>query len=163
MKMTDPTTSAATPDEELSALVMQISSLSKLALDMTKVCIDVKDKLPHVIAAQAAKIAMAIPETGETVSTPWFEFLDAPTPEEMAARYPSTNGDGQNYHVVCAGRRPGLYADPDDATAQVTGVPNYVREKRKGRFEALRFYKAVYREGRAFTAIDVIVSDDDDE
>ncbi|KAJ6614468.1 hypothetical protein B0H10DRAFT_1950603 [Mycena sp. CBHHK59/15] len=67
-------TNAATPEQELAALVSQVAALSKIALDMTRHCLDINEKLPRVVRAQVdAAIAEHTPATAfyeETAPTP---------------------------------------------------------------------------------------------
>ncbi|KAJ7067682.1 hypothetical protein B0H15DRAFT_806673 [Mycena belliarum] len=145
-----PATTTATP--EMAALVAQISTLSKLALDMTKHCITLNESIPAVVAAQVDAIL-------NPPSSPKFAEARALTPDELATRFPPGQGETQTYYVVCVGRQPGLYTSADDATAQISGVPNYIREKKKGRLEALNFYRTLYNRREVHKLVDVIPDD----
>ncbi|KAJ6538210.1 hypothetical protein DFH09DRAFT_1324076 [Mycena vulgaris] len=149
--MTDtsiPATTAATPDEELAALVAQVAALSKTALDLTKNCIDIHhtiiDTIPRVVASQvaAALAAAAVVPTGDFVQGV------ALTPAQLDAQFPPGTGDTQTWHVVCIGREPGLYASAELATDQVRGVPNQLRQKKSSRQEALNFYRYKHQAGQ---------------
>jgi phenylpyruvate tautomerase PptA (4-oxalocrotonate tautomerase family) len=43
------TTNAATSEQEMAALVAKVTTLSKLALDMTRLCIDVNGEFPFSV------------------------------------------------------------------------------------------------------------------
>ncbi|KAJ7774397.1 hypothetical protein B0H14DRAFT_2965332 [Mycena olivaceomarginata] len=158
--MANPTSqapTAATPQQDLAALVSQVAALSilavnitqrcvdteekamsKLALDMTRHCIDLTDKIPRVVRAQVeAAIAEVSPPTA-------FVQGVAPTPAQLEAQFPLGRSDNQAWYVVCIGRQPGLYATPDEADAQVLGVPNQSRRKVVGRVPALAYYRQMY-------------------
>ncbi|KAJ6471703.1 hypothetical protein DFH09DRAFT_1110460 [Mycena vulgaris] len=157
-------TTAATPDEELAALVAQVAALSKTALELTKNCIDIHhtiiDTIPRVVASQvaAALAAAAVVPAGDFVQG------IALTPDQLDAQFPPGTGDTQTWHVVCIGREPGLYASAfvsfvsstltllshsisDLATDQVRGIPNQLRQKKSSRQEALNFYRYKHQAG----------------
>ncbi|KAJ7870319.1 hypothetical protein B0H14DRAFT_3440151 [Mycena olivaceomarginata] len=155
--MASQVTTAATPEQELAALVSQVAAMSvlavnitqhcvdtddkavsKLALDMTRHCIDLTDKIPRVVRAQVeAAVAEVRPPTT-------FSQGIAPTPAQLEAQFPSGRGDNQAWYVVCIGRQPGLYATADEADAQVLGVPDQYRRKVVGRIPALVYYRQMY-------------------
>ncbi|KAJ6452168.1 hypothetical protein C8R47DRAFT_1229514 [Mycena vitilis] len=135
-------TTAATSDQDMAAMVSQLAALSKLALKMTALCIDVGERLPHVIQAQVdAKVAAAL--DAAMPSDPAVEFYRSagPTPDEIDAQFPQGRGDNQEWHVVCVGRNPGLYATSTEADSQVLGVPHQARKKKDNRQEALLYYR----------------------
>ncbi|KAJ6527599.1 hypothetical protein DFH09DRAFT_1328071 [Mycena vulgaris] len=149
--MTDtsiPATTAATPDEELAALVVQVAVLSKTALDLTKNCIDIHhtiiDTIPRVVASQvaAALAAAAVVLMGDFVQGV------ALTPAQLDAQFPPGTGDTQTWHVVCIGREPGLYASAELTTDQVRGIPNQLLQKKSSRQEALNFYRYKHQAGQ---------------
>ncbi|KAJ7447602.1 hypothetical protein B0H11DRAFT_2248324 [Mycena galericulata] len=103
-----PATAASNPQEELDALVKRVSELSQMALDMTRLCIDVQTVVPGVALSRQAfdmarvclDLRAALPEafaraTGAPAEEPapvaaafdWVEF-PAPTPGQMDSYYP---------------------------------------------------------------------------
>ncbi|KAJ7441888.1 hypothetical protein FB451DRAFT_1360221 [Mycena latifolia] len=148
-----PATTTATPEQELAALVAKVTVLSKLALEMTKHCIDLHDALPGVIASQVAAALAAV--TG-----PSADFIQgsALTPNELDALFPPGVGENQTWHVVCIGRNPGLYPSAEDADEQVKGVPNQFRQKKAGRVEALSFYRYKYNRGEVLKFVDIVAT-----
>ncbi|KAJ7439020.1 hypothetical protein B0H11DRAFT_1934797 [Mycena galericulata] len=164
----NPASNASNPQQELAALVKRVSELSQMALDMTRLCIDVQAVVPGIsLSRQAFEMARVcldlrtgIPEafaraTGvasvEPVPTSagidWVEE-PAPTPAQMESYFPPGLGDDMAWHVVCIGREPGLYSSTDEADRQITGVPNQFRQKKSSRLEALAFYRLRYDSGR---------------
>ncbi|KAJ7156820.1 hypothetical protein C8R43DRAFT_1125401 [Mycena crocata] len=165
-----PATNASTPQQELDALLAMVSNLAQLSLDMTRLCIDVqnvvpgialsrralemtsacldvKDQIRHsfaVVAEAAVAVAAATPPA------PLFEWVRAValTPDQLEASYGKGVCDNVAWQVVCIGREPGMYIDPDDAKANVEGVPNGFRKKKDTRLEALAFYRARYDDGK---------------
>ncbi|KAJ7883020.1 hypothetical protein B0H14DRAFT_2565092 [Mycena olivaceomarginata] len=133
------TTIAPTSQQELGALVSKVTALSKLTLDMTRLCIEVNDALPAVVQGQVvAALAAAVP------SITWYHSA-APLPDEIDAMFPPGLFDNEPWHVVCIGRRPGLYASYMDADDQVRNVPNQSRKRKDTREEALLYYRAQHR------------------
>ncbi|KAJ6566708.1 hypothetical protein B0H19DRAFT_1257900 [Mycena capillaripes] len=110
-------TTVPTPEQELAALAMQITDLSKLAI-------------PAVVAAHVAAIRPTV----------MFEWGTAPTPDEMETAFPSGPNESGVWYVVCVGRQPGLYFNSLEADEQVKGVPNQFCQKKTSRREALDFY-----------------------
>ncbi|KAJ7500348.1 hypothetical protein B0H11DRAFT_2225892 [Mycena galericulata] len=133
---------APTPEEELAALVAQVAALSKLALDVTRHCIDISDQIPRVVRAQ---VSAAVAEN--TPSGPAFLCTVGPSPGRMEALFPPGQGDNQPWYVVCVGHRPGLYASSSDADDQVRGVPNSSRRRKDTRQEALAYYRSQFDAG----------------
>ncbi|KAJ7314849.1 hypothetical protein DFH08DRAFT_821176 [Mycena albidolilacea] len=128
-------TIAPTSQQEMEALVTKVTALSKLALDMTRLCIEVNDSLPAVIQGQIVTPAQV------------FYHSAAPLPDEIDAMFPPGLFDNQPWHVVCVGRRPGLYASHLDADDQVRNIPNQSRKRKDTREEALIYYRTQYRAG----------------
>ncbi|KAJ7118297.1 hypothetical protein C8R44DRAFT_878905 [Mycena epipterygia] len=135
-------TTAPTPQQELAALVAKVAALSKLALDLTRQCIDINQDLPRVVDLQVAA-AMAEPPSE-------VEFVQgvAITPDALDTLFPPGVGDFQPWYVVCIGRELGLYPSSDEADEQVSGVPHQFRRKKSGRAEALSFYRAKHVAGQ---------------
>ncbi|KAJ7506971.1 hypothetical protein B0H11DRAFT_1902980 [Mycena galericulata] len=173
-----PATAASTPQEELDALVKRVSELSQMALDMTRLCIDVQTVVPGVALSRQAfdtarvclDLRAALPEafaraTGAPAIDPapiaapfdWVEDL-APTPDQMDSYYPPGVGDDLSWHVVCIGREPGLYASPEEANKQILGVPNQFRQKKDSRVEALAFYRLRYDSQRVHKMVAVPIA-----
>ncbi|KAJ7353249.1 hypothetical protein DFH08DRAFT_956320 [Mycena albidolilacea] len=122
--------------EELTALRFKVSSLSKLALDLTRLCIEINDDVPHIVKSHVdAAVAKAAPK---------FYHSAAPAPDELEALFPPGYGDSITWYVVCVGRRPSLYASFADADDQVRGVPKQSCKKKDSRQEALLYYRAQY-------------------
>ncbi|KAJ7506700.1 hypothetical protein B0H11DRAFT_1903485 [Mycena galericulata] len=173
-----PATAASSPQQELDALVKRVSELSQMALDMTRLCIDVQTVVPGVALSRQAfdmarvclDLRAALPEafaraTGAAseevapIAAPfdWVEEL-APTPNQMDSYYPPGVGDDLSWHVVCIGREPGLYASPEEANKQILGVPNQFRQKKDSRVEALAFYRLRYDSQRVHKMVAVPVA-----
>ncbi|KAF8179379.1 hypothetical protein K438DRAFT_1977432 [Mycena galopus ATCC 62051] len=131
-----------TAAEELAALVSKATTLSKLALDMTRLCIEIGDGLPAVVKAQVDAAIAELAPVG-----PQFYRSAAIAPDDLEALFPSGYGDNQPWYVICVGRRPGLYASAADADDQVRGVPNQLRKKKDSHEEALLYYRSQYRIG----------------
>ncbi|KAJ7198695.1 hypothetical protein C8J57DRAFT_1262251 [Mycena rebaudengoi] len=128
---------APSPSTEFEAFTAKVASISKLAVELTKMAIDVQ-KLPAIVAAQVEAAARAVlPDTLWVRGTPL-------TPDELEAKFPPGNGDHQTWYVVIRGRNPGLYPSSNDCDVQVRGVPNEFRQKKTGRVEALAFYHQHY-------------------
>ncbi|KAJ6518030.1 hypothetical protein C8R47DRAFT_1205110 [Mycena vitilis] len=138
-------TTASTSGSEMEALVAKLASLSRLGLDMTRLCIDVSDSLPRLIKAEVdAKVNAALAPAAP--ATTFYRSL-GPTPDGMDAAFPPGRGDNQEWHVVCVGRNPGLYSTSRCADAEVLGVPNQARKKKDNRAEALLYYRTQHRLG----------------
>ncbi|KAJ7792841.1 hypothetical protein B0H14DRAFT_3498762 [Mycena olivaceomarginata] len=152
---------AASPEEELAALVTQVATLSKLAVDLseqcidaddkalsklalevTRHCIDINDKIPRVVQVQV-DAAVAVFR-----KTPAFYENIAPTPDEMEVEYPPGRGDKQVWYVVCVGRQPGFYTTYEEAEDEVDGVPRGHRRRVPGRIAALAYYRQMYEQGK---------------
>ncbi|KAJ7195412.1 hypothetical protein B0H12DRAFT_1245565 [Mycena haematopus] len=128
--------------QQLAELVSKVTSLSKMTVDMTRLCIDINADLPVVLKAQvAADVALATP------AAPRFYHSAALAPDELDKLFPPGYGDNLAWHVVCVGRRPGLYASSADADDQVRGIPNQSRKKKDSRQEALFYYRTQYTLG----------------
>ncbi|KAJ7231647.1 hypothetical protein C8J57DRAFT_1251010 [Mycena rebaudengoi] len=113
---------APSPSAEFEAFTAKVASISKLAVELTKMAIDVQ-KLPAIVAAQVeAAVRAVLPDTLWVRGTPL-------TPDELEAKFPPGNGD----HQTC-----------NDCDVQVRGVPNEFRQKKTGRVEALAFYRQHY-------------------
>ncbi|KAF8163885.1 hypothetical protein K438DRAFT_1775792 [Mycena galopus ATCC 62051] len=136
------TTNALTPEQQLVALASKVSALSTLALELTRLGIEINSDLPAVVQAhiEAAIAHMAL-------SGPQFFHSAAISPDDLEAQFPLGYGDTQAWHVVCVGRRPSLYASAADADDQVRGVPNQSRKKKDSRAEALLYYRSQYQQG----------------
>ncbi|KAJ7691220.1 hypothetical protein B0H14DRAFT_3532031 [Mycena olivaceomarginata] len=136
------TTIAPTSEQEMAAVVSKVTAMSKLALDMTRLCIEVNDKLPAVVQAQVVDALASVAPQG-----PAFHHSAAPLPDEIDAMFPLGYGENQPWYVVCVGRRPGLYASYADVDDQVRGVPNQSRKRKDTLREALLYYRTQYRLG----------------
>ncbi|KAJ7449016.1 hypothetical protein FB451DRAFT_1374173 [Mycena latifolia] len=74
-------TITATPEQELAALVAKVTTLSRVALDLTAKCLDINQELPRVIASQvAAAVAEVTPDADFVRGVPL-------TPDELDALY----------------------------------------------------------------------------
>ncbi|KAJ6491533.1 hypothetical protein DFH09DRAFT_1104979 [Mycena vulgaris] len=134
-------TTTPTPVQELAALVAKVAALSKLALEMTKLTMDIDDAIPHVIASQVAEAVKAVQSP-----PPKFVKGVAYTPAQMDTMFPPGFGDHQAWYVVIVGREPGLYGSSVAADAEVNGVPGQFRQKKASRIEALAFYRNRYND-----------------
>ncbi|KAJ6512092.1 hypothetical protein C8R47DRAFT_1207443 [Mycena vitilis] len=148
-------TTASTSGSEMEALVAKLASLSRLGLDMTRLCIDVSDSLPRLIKAEVdAKVNAALGALPAAPATTFHRSL-GPTPDEMDAAFPPGRGDNQEWHVVCVGRNPGLYSTSIEADAEVLGVPNQARKKKDNRAEALLYYRTQHGLGEVIKVSEV--------
>ncbi|KAJ7898274.1 hypothetical protein B0H14DRAFT_3424633 [Mycena olivaceomarginata] len=136
------TTIAPTSQQEMEALVSKVTALSKLALDMTRLCIEVNDALPAVVQGKIVDALAAVSSPAQV-----FYHSAAPLPDEIDAMFPPGLFDNQPWHVVCVGRRPGLYASHLDTDDQVRNIPNQSRKRKDTREEALLYYRTQYRAG----------------
>ncbi|KAJ7262141.1 hypothetical protein C8J57DRAFT_1336265 [Mycena rebaudengoi] len=125
-------TTAPTPaPPAMEAFVAKVATLSRLAADLTKLAIEVQTELSDV---------RKTPDPVWVASTPL-------TPDDLDAKFPPGTGEHQHWYVVLRGRSPGLYPSYTDCDEQVRGVPNQFCEKKRGRAEALAFYRASYERG----------------
>ncbi|KAJ6534405.1 hypothetical protein B0H19DRAFT_1272119 [Mycena capillaripes] len=121
--MSDPAhnlTTGPTPKQEMGALVAQLAALTRLGLDMTRLCIDINETVPRIVQAQVEARVQAI-----------------------------------EWHVVCIGRRPGLYATPQEADDQVRGVPKQSWKKKDNCQEALLYYRTQHTLGEVMQVSEV--------
>ncbi|KAJ6547987.1 hypothetical protein DFH09DRAFT_1087450 [Mycena vulgaris] len=146
-------TNSPTPAQELAALVAKVAALSKLALDMTKLTMDINDAVPGVIASQVTQAVDVL-----TPTAPQFMHGTARTPDQMDALFPPGVGDHQLWYVVIVGREPGLYNSSVAADAEVNGVPGQFRQKKASRVEALAFYRNRYNDSAVAKISEVIVA-----
>ncbi|KAJ6517578.1 hypothetical protein DFH09DRAFT_1098968 [Mycena vulgaris] len=162
-------TTPPTPAQELAALVAKVAALSKLALDMAKITMEINgtpplpdvslahtrpaDSVPQVIASQVAEAVDALTPTG-----PQFMHGTARTPDQMDALFPPGLGDHQHWYVVIVGREPGLYNSSVAADAEVNGVPGQFRQKKASRVEALAFYRNRYNDSAVAKISEVIAT-----
>ncbi|KAF8190202.1 hypothetical protein K438DRAFT_1971082 [Mycena galopus ATCC 62051] len=128
------------------AVDLEDKVLSKLALDMTRHCIEIHDKLPRVIRAQVDATL------GE--SRAFYQGI-ASTPAQLEALFPPSRGDNQTWYVVCIRCRPGLYATSEEADAEVLGVPDQSRRKVTGRVAALAYYRQMYEQQKVMRLTEV--------
>ncbi|KAJ7199343.1 hypothetical protein C8J57DRAFT_1356672 [Mycena rebaudengoi] len=135
-------TTAPTPaPPAMEAFVAKVATLSRLAADLTKLAIEVQTELSDVVnTAIDAAFQEETPDPVWVASTPL-------TPDDLDAKFPPGTGEHQHWYVVLRGRSPGLYPSYTDCDEQVRGVPNQFREKKRGRAEALAFYRASYERG----------------
>ncbi|KAJ7347682.1 hypothetical protein DFH08DRAFT_808464 [Mycena albidolilacea] len=127
------------PAEELTALRFKVSSLTKLVLDLTRLCIEINDDVPHIVKSHVDTVVAKVASK--------FYHSAALVPDELEALFPAGYGDNIAWHVMCIGRRPGLYASSPDADDQVRGVPGQSRKTKDSRREALLYYRAQYELG----------------
>ncbi|KAJ7019532.1 hypothetical protein C8F04DRAFT_1276132 [Mycena alexandri] len=154
MPNTPAATNAPSSDQELASLLSNVAALSKLALDMTRKCIDITEAVPRVLQAQVD--AQVDARIDAAVSTgPAFYQSPAPTPDQMDARHPPGNNDNVPHYVITIGRRPGLYIGSQEAEDQVRGVPDMARKRKDNRQEALLWYRTQYALGKAMTVSEI--------
>ncbi|KAJ7120585.1 hypothetical protein C8R43DRAFT_959823 [Mycena crocata] len=137
-------------------------ALSKRALEMTSACLDVKGE-PHMLShllSNGTQTKFATPlllwpkllsqQLPLPLVSSLFDWVQAQalTPDQLEASYAKGVCDNVAWQVVCIGREPGMYIDPDDAKANVEGVPSGFRKKKDSRLEALAFYRARYEDGK---------------
>jgi hypothetical protein len=104
---------------------------------------------------------------------PDFEVGVAITPDALERRFPSGVAELAAWYVVAVGREPGLFLSrlhplhlpisllfilfvSDEAEDQVKGVPNFCREKKKSRREALDFYRHKYEHHEVMKLTEVV-------
>ncbi|KAJ7124042.1 hypothetical protein C8R43DRAFT_945014 [Mycena crocata] len=139
-------TTAPTPAEELAAVLAQVAVMTKLSVDITKMSIDLHQRIPVLVARSAAAAAAAAPPPAPAVAAPLFIEGVARTPAQLEAAFPPGHGDKLPWYVVCIGREPGLYATSDESERQVNGIPRQFRIRKGSRVEALNFYRERYEE-----------------
>ncbi|KAJ7449701.1 hypothetical protein B0H11DRAFT_2247042 [Mycena galericulata] len=131
--------SASNPEKELEALLATVAGLAQMSLALAKHCVDLQTRLPTVFnAAVKANVATIVP-----AAPTWIELV-ARTPDQLDAAHPPGSGDDVAYHVVTAGREPGLYTSVAESDYQVNGVPMGKRLKKGNRIEALAYYRTKY-------------------
>ncbi|KAJ7033994.1 hypothetical protein C8F04DRAFT_1260492 [Mycena alexandri] len=167
MPNTPAATNAPSSDQELASLLSNVAALSKLALNMTRKCIDITEAVPRVLQAQVdaqvdTRIDAAIDDAVDAAfaavndsTGPAFYQSPAPTPDQMDARHPPGNNDNVPHYVITIGRRPGLYIGSQDAEDQVRGVPDMARKRKDNRQEALLWYCTQYALGKAMTISEI--------
>ncbi|KAJ6510908.1 hypothetical protein C8R45DRAFT_1162116 [Mycena sanguinolenta] len=161
-------TTGTSPEQELAALVSQVAALSMAAIDMSRHCLEVHDKETSKAALEMARQCLDInradldsekvprivrAHVDATIAeyrspTPAFYEHEAPTPDHIESMFPAGRGENKTWHVVCIGRQPGLYGEPEDAEEQVRGVPSQSRCKVVGRAAALAHYRQMYESGK---------------
>ncbi|KAJ7805095.1 hypothetical protein B0H14DRAFT_3485471 [Mycena olivaceomarginata] len=77
------TTIAPTSEQEMASLVSKVTAMSKLALDMTRLCIEINDKLPAVVQGQVVAALASVAPLG-----PVFHHSAAPLPDEIDDHVP---------------------------------------------------------------------------
>jgi hypothetical protein len=104
---------------------------------------------------------------------PDFEVGVAITPDALERRFPSGVAELATWYVVAVGREPGIYISrliplhlpislllilfvSDEAEDLVKGVPNFCREKKKSRREALDFYRHKYEHHEVMKLTEVV-------
>ncbi|KAJ7024941.1 hypothetical protein C8F04DRAFT_1191986 [Mycena alexandri] len=131
--MSTPATTTPTPEQELAALLAQLSDMSKLALAMSHHVIHLQEKIPVVLQALVAAATQA-----QSIE---FERGVAITPDELEARFPPGMAD---------------LAACEEADEQVNGVPNQYRKKKSSRREALDFYRHKYAQREVMKLTEVV-------
>ncbi|KAJ7292249.1 hypothetical protein C8J57DRAFT_1212650 [Mycena rebaudengoi] len=105
------TTASPPSSAEMETFVVKVAALSKLAIDLTKLAIEVQTELPRIVGLQIGTVA-------EEDDDDYLWAAGTPlTPDEMEAKIPP--GVGENQTCV-------------DADQQVLGVPNQFRQKKFG-------------------------------
>ncbi|KAJ7127318.1 hypothetical protein C8R43DRAFT_957997 [Mycena crocata] len=143
-----PTISAS--ERELEVLVSLIQGMSRMSLAMAQHCLEVQTQLPDAfnaaVAAAAAAAAEGNPQAvDQAPALVWVEE-DPRSPDVVEAAHPPTpNDDDVTYHVVVAGREPGIYS-PADAEFQVKNQDRYDEFLRMAR--EWRHLQMVKRAGR---------------
>ncbi|KAJ7277779.1 hypothetical protein C8J57DRAFT_1503618 [Mycena rebaudengoi] len=129
------------PTQEMATLVAKVARLSKLAVELTSLVIEIQTELPGLLKAE---IDAALGD--ENTDNLWVAGSPL-APDELEAIFPPGVGDTQTWYVVLRGQNPGLYPSYNDCDEQVRGVPKQFRQKKSGRLEALAFYRRHYTEG----------------
>ncbi|KAJ7818922.1 hypothetical protein B0H13DRAFT_2454194 [Mycena leptocephala] len=140
-------TTAPTPEEELAALLARVADLSRLSVSITQHCFQLQERIPAVVAAHLAALSPRGPD---------FEVGVAITPDALERRFPPGVADLATWYVVAVGREPGIFISHDEAEDQVKGVPNFCREKKKSRREALDFYRHKYEHHEVMKLTEVV-------
>ncbi|KAJ6554109.1 hypothetical protein B0H10DRAFT_1967952 [Mycena sp. CBHHK59/15] len=133
-------TTALSPEEELQALIANVAQLAKQSVALTKMCRDLQEELPGIIA----RIARPRPSTDAIFVR---GVPKAPVQVELETRS-AQDGNSIAWYVVWIGREPGLYASIEDADVQVKGCPNQQYRRKTGKREALQFYAQLYEGGK---------------
>ncbi|KAJ7092914.1 hypothetical protein B0H15DRAFT_947728 [Mycena belliarum] len=123
------TTTSSSATTELEALVELVSRLAIASSEATRLATELQSKLPAALALRSA------------TSHTWIRG-SARTPTEVEQQYPE--GSGEVWYVVIRGREPGFYRTPEDADAQIKGVPHQYSKKKTSRREATLFYRDNY-------------------
>ncbi|KAJ7170311.1 hypothetical protein C8R43DRAFT_944830 [Mycena crocata] len=130
---------SSTPMLTLRLAVVPGVALSKQALQLTGLCLDIKDQIRHTFAVVEAAVAAATP----TVPPP------APlTPNQLEASHPQGICDDLAWQVVCIGREPGMFISAHSLIKSFLAtrpVPTYlVSPMDIARRRTLAFYRARY-------------------
>ncbi|KAJ7291348.1 hypothetical protein C8J57DRAFT_1491841 [Mycena rebaudengoi] len=134
-------TTSSIPIPEMDAFTAKVTRLSKLAVELTTLAIEVQTELAGVVAAQIeAALADEAPDHVWVAGTPL-------TPDDLEAKFPPGSGDTQTWYIVLRCRNPGLYASYQDANDQARHVPNEFLQKKTGCLEALAFYRHHHSRG----------------
>ncbi|KAJ7886565.1 hypothetical protein B0H14DRAFT_3431142 [Mycena olivaceomarginata] len=166
-----PVPTATSPEQQLEALISQVTAMSMLAVDFSERCIDVHDKEMSRsaldIARQCIDINAKIPRVVRAhvdaavdelrSPTPAFYEHIAPTPDEIAASVPTGQGDNQMWYVVVLDAD--LACMPPHAEDEVRGVPRGSCRKVLGRVSALAHYRQMYDTGKVRLMSEEIPSD----
>ncbi|KAJ7114168.1 hypothetical protein C8R43DRAFT_1138452 [Mycena crocata] len=132
-------------------------ALSKRALEMTSTksatLLLLWPRLPSPqlpLPLVSCSLQMLVSNLTPALDAALFDWVQAQalTPDQLEASYAKGVCDNVAWQVVCIGREPGMYIDPDDAKANVEGVPSGFRKKKDSRLEALAFYRARYEDGK---------------
>ncbi|KAJ7157658.1 hypothetical protein C8R43DRAFT_949021 [Mycena crocata] len=141
---TEPNTSSS--ERKLEVLASLITGMTRMSLAMAQHCMEVQAQLPAALSeAVAAAAAEGVPADAVVPSIVWIE-VKARTPDQVDAAHPPGTSDDLTYHVVIAGREPGIYASVVQADYQVHGVPGSQRSKQRGRKASLLYYRYMHGE-----------------
>ncbi|KAF8144861.1 hypothetical protein K438DRAFT_1992423 [Mycena galopus ATCC 62051] len=141
-------TTASTPTE-MEALVALVARLSTAALEASRLAVEVKAKIPAIVAAEVLAAKMSATAAAEAAAaeaaalSPLWQRGIPKTPAQLEALYPE--GSGETWYVVIIGREPGMYRTAREADNVSNGVPNQLKQKKTSRRDAITWYREQYR------------------
>ncbi|KAJ7775253.1 hypothetical protein B0H14DRAFT_3508450 [Mycena olivaceomarginata] len=127
----------STPPTELESLTALVDRLSIALMEAMRLAIEVKARLPAVVAAEASARANA-PAAFDPL---WVRGVPR-TPDDLDAAHPE--GSGEVWYVVIRGREPGLYHTAAEADRLCDRVPRGFKQLKRSRREALAWYREQY-------------------
>ncbi|KAJ7282326.1 hypothetical protein C8J57DRAFT_1218550 [Mycena rebaudengoi] len=145
---TSTTTNAASPADELAALIAQVETLSQLAVHVQgRQCPLLSSPLLTLPSANMTRVLVG--QLVNTIVHPSraINYIQGVplTPDEVEVAH-ALSVELQPYYVVIVGREPGIYASSQAANAQTDGVPRQRQQKQATRTLALGAYRTLFPE-----------------